>query len=710
MARSGTTVTWTEARTNRLPDWAAEGLAIALELDRRGMLEEIGDRLRIRRQGGYAGIDVFLFLLYFFASNPRCGVRPFWGRALAHAQALAAPAGRSQLASPASISRALDAVETEKLRPVAEWLLLDVPGVWDVLRDPSVLLYDARGDGWHVFDFDPTVTTLRHRALPQGEELPEARRRSEDTAAPGYSGRKRGDVQFRRATLQHAGSGVWMHARLCTGNGDGRAELGAATDVVVNACRRLGHPTSRALMRADGEFGWVPAYTIWRERGVPFLTRLTRPELFDRADVRRRLAEADWHFVRDDGSGPRRSAAELGIVTVPAGEDVLRDDGSAYAPVAVRVVVSRYERDGDAEHGRVVDGWQYELFAVDVPAEALPAADAVHAFFARAGQENRFAQEDRELGLDRIVSYHLPGQELAALVGLTIWNLRIARGFELAKPPSEAPPSRPYVSTKDVRPVPRADAVDAFEAEPDEPPPRDVVEASAKLASTLGEIDWPRWRGKNPGWIWRPDAGHLQCPEGRPVEPIHVRLKMNQQDRAQVILASKSAACAGCARRRECGLSDKTRRKTVGIVVERSLGARADRHLRTVRRLERGAAPKRPKPSSRRLHLARGEAPSPGPLAVRAPIFLPAEARKVFQEGARDLTLRVDVTMPSAPASTPRLHAASPERRQHRRRTWAEHLARYALPDAAKIDIRIEGRSSLRALMSSPSPDARAAG
>jgi hypothetical protein len=58
----------------------------------------------------------------------------------------------------------------------------------------------------------------------------------------------------------------------------------------------------------------------------------------------------------------------------------------------------------------VLDGWQYELFMVDLPADALPAPGAVSLFFGRAGQENRFVQEDREVGLDRIFSYHLPGQ------------------------------------------------------------------------------------------------------------------------------------------------------------------------------------------------------------------------------------------------------------------------------------------------------------
>ncbi|MBI4872850.1 MAG: hypothetical protein HY814_14955, partial [Candidatus Riflebacteria bacterium] len=152
----------------------------------------------------------------------------------------------------------LRVVEPELLRPTSEWLLSEGAGIDVVLRHPAVQTYDARGQGWHIFDFDPTVTTLRHRALPEGDDLPAARRRAETSALPGYSGRKRGEVRFRRGTLQHAGSSVWVQAMLGPGNGDGHAEFTAACGAVERTCERIDHPRSRALLRSDGAFGWVP--------------------------------------------------------------------------------------------------------------------------------------------------------------------------------------------------------------------------------------------------------------------------------------------------------------------------------------------------------------------------------------------------------------------------------------------------------------------
>ena len=60
--------------------------------------------------------------------------------------------------------------------------------------------------------------------------------------------------------------------------------------------------------------------------------------------------------------------------------------------------------------GVLIDGWQYELYVTDLDADAWPAPDLVTNYYGRIGEENRFGQEDRELGLDRIFSYHVPGQ------------------------------------------------------------------------------------------------------------------------------------------------------------------------------------------------------------------------------------------------------------------------------------------------------------
>ena len=48
------------------------------------------------------------------------------------------------------------------------------------------------------------MTTLRHRALPVGEDLPEPLRDSEATGKPGYKGRKRGDSRLLHWSCVHA--------------------------------------------------------------------------------------------------------------------------------------------------------------------------------------------------------------------------------------------------------------------------------------------------------------------------------------------------------------------------------------------------------------------------------------------------------------------------------------------------------------------------
>jgi hypothetical protein len=199
MTRPTLDVTFGPEDAARVPDCLLEGVAVLASLLGQEVLEDVGEKVQIRRQGGFCGLDVWLFLWLYFSSGLTCGLRKFW-KVLGPVSRLVGPVmGRKKLPSPASVSRALDSVEHELLRPRASWLLAGVAGIDELLGHPVVQSYDANGEGWHVFDVDPTVTTLRHRALPSGEDLPAPRRRSEHTGAPGYSGRK-------RATSRSAGS------------------------------------------------------------------------------------------------------------------------------------------------------------------------------------------------------------------------------------------------------------------------------------------------------------------------------------------------------------------------------------------------------------------------------------------------------------------------------------------------------------------------
>ncbi len=729
MARCRRNVTSTEKNNARLPDWSAAGVALLLDLVRRDQLDEVAERLQIRREGGYAGIDVFVFLAYYFASRLPVGLKKFWYRARQHKVKLAAVAGRKSLGSSTAMSRALGDVEHELLRPQVGWLLTEAVGVEPVLRHPAVQHSDALGQGWHVLDYDPTVTALRQRALPTGEDLPEPRRRTDGFAKPGYPGRKRGELQIRRAALQHAGSGLWLHSMISPGNGDRREELPAALQVAVDFCARLEHPLERLLIRADGDYGGVPQLSAFLDAGVHFVTRLNRPALLDQPELRRRLVEAQWELVPDSMSGPKRSAADVGLVTLRPAVSTRQDDGSAYELVKVRVVVSRFQREAEPTRGKVIAGWQYELFATSLEAEPWPAAEVVASYYGRTGQENRFAQEDRELGLDRIYSYEPAGQELATVIGLMVWNARIALGFELETPPWEAPEQHTRVVQPDPRPVPpetceapepdagaegSADTVEAEVAEP-EVDPR-LAEAEAKLAVRLGELDWERLLARRDGWSWDAEAGVLRCPDGLGLLLTCVDVRHAPPHRARIIFRSEQGACRDCDLLGDClTTSGKLMKKLTGFTVDRPEVWPIRRQLAKVQQLRRVHAVAVRKrvtdqgDESEPLVQQLPETTAEPALDCLPSLFLPAAARHVFDDIVHDLATCVTVELPEDPIPFPALLARSAADRQHRRLTWAQHRERYALPAGAEVDITFAGGACLTALLRPPGRRPRAA-
>jgi hypothetical protein len=62
-------------------------------------------------------------------------------------------------------------------------------------------LFDRTGEQWIVVDVDGTRQAARQRALPQTELLPAPHRRFDQVCAPGYQGRKRGEVVRTRTVL-----------------------------------------------------------------------------------------------------------------------------------------------------------------------------------------------------------------------------------------------------------------------------------------------------------------------------------------------------------------------------------------------------------------------------------------------------------------------------------------------------------------------------
>jgi hypothetical protein len=183
---------------------------------------------------------------------------------------------------------------------------------------------------------------------------------------------------------------------------------------------------------------------------MPFITRAAQ-QIMTLPEVQVRLSIATWEFVPGAEIDGMRSVAELGTITLEAADGSLRDDGSSYVPVTVRTVVSRIRQGGEAGRGIVIEGWQYEVFLTMLEPAARPAAEVVSAYNGRSTCENRYAQEDRELELDRVFNYQPGGQELATVVGMMVWNMQIVHGFRLSPPLRRRPRSSQMGSPRHVR-------------------------------------------------------------------------------------------------------------------------------------------------------------------------------------------------------------------------------------------------------------------
>jgi len=290
----------------------------------------------------------------------------------------------------------------------------------------------------------------------------------------------------------------------------------------------------------------------------------------------------------------------------------------------------------------------------------------VAAYYARAAEENRFAQEDRELGLGRIFSYHLPGQELATAIGLALWNLRIARGFALQRPPEACPV-----------PTLRTAAPPGSEELPPPSWPRDPL-----LMKLLVALDWPELLSHQPGWRWCTDTLALLCSEDRPMVLSGVREGAPDAARLGVVFRRPTGGCEQCGNRDGCLHSHRTRAsKHLELRVEAKLARKLDHRLKKTR------GPKVVvKPSQ------------PGPAHVALPRFLPAEARRVHRERFSHATIHIEVTQARRRGHL-RLVADSDADRQHRRKTWQQRVADYEIDPATRIELRVLAGDNLRAFV-----------
>ncbi len=248
MEHSSVCIQISEASLPSTPTWLAEVAAFAQVLSHTGILEAIQERVRFARArfGHYDVID-FVVVLIGYAIFGEPTLLSFYERLAPFAEPFMALFGRNQLPHRSTLSRflaALDQPTVEALRTLFQEDLL--------ARNPFAStggLFDRTGGQWTVADVDGTRQTARQRALPQAESLPAPYRRLDRVCAPGYQGRKRGEVVRTRTVLLQAHTYQFLGTFSGPGNGDYRGELLRAIQVIKNYAAKLGLPSASALLR-----------------------------------------------------------------------------------------------------------------------------------------------------------------------------------------------------------------------------------------------------------------------------------------------------------------------------------------------------------------------------------------------------------------------------------------------------------------------------
>src|SRR3989454_4753823 len=273
-----------------IPAWFGEVTLLAHHLNRQKILERISEQVRFarRRFGRYEVID-FVAVLFGYAVSSERTLEGFYEQIQPWASAFMALFGRDHLPARSTLSRflaALDQTAVEALRTLFLKDLLARPLVKEELPGG---LWDRQGNHFLIFDIDGTREAARQRALPLTADRPVPSRRLRPLCAPGYTGRKRGEVVRTRTTVVQAHTHQWLGTFGNPGNGEDRAELRRAVAAIQSYLKAYQHPDACTLLRLDGQYG--TGAVLADLAGLPFVMRGRDSQLLKRAEVQARLKQ-----------------------------------------------------------------------------------------------------------------------------------------------------------------------------------------------------------------------------------------------------------------------------------------------------------------------------------------------------------------------------------------------------------------------------------
>jgi hypothetical protein len=516
-----------------IPSWFGEVTLVAHALTRCGVLDAIGQRVRLarRRFGRYDVIDFVAVLIgYMLSGEPT--LEAFYARLLPFASPFMALFGRDHLPHRSTLSRflaALDQPAVEALRTLFQQDLVTRP----TFASPPGGIWDREGKHWLIVDVDGTRQAARQRALPHPPELPDRHRRLEQVCAPGYLGRKRGEVVRTRTTVLQAHTHQWLGSFGGAGNGDYRGELLQAGKAISDYATALSLPLEQVIVRVDGLYGNTASLVDLRSLGLGAIGRSKEYSLLDLPQVQARLALAPDQETSHPESGTRRALFDCSAVPLSA------------SGVLVRLIVATHPQAGTpAPIGVTRDGVVAELFWTTLPPYAFTPADVLDLYLHRGSFETVLSDEDQEQDPDRWYSQTPCGQEFCQILSQWMWNLRLEFGQQL---------SPTTMRLTECAPAQAGAPPQAAQAAQMEEPALTAQSARGEEPGSYGPPQWAR-QSYTKGFAGadfslQPD-GTLRCPAGHPLYAQERRAERHGSLR--VLYAARIGHCRSCSLRERC--------------------------------------------------------------------------------------------------------------------------------------------------------------
>jgi hypothetical protein len=496
------------------PSWLGEITLIVHHLQRQGVLAAIEEQVRFarRRFGRYEVID-FLAVLFGYAVSSERTLEAFYERLEPWASAFMALFGRDRLPARSTLSRFLAVLDQTAVEALRTLFLHDLLARPLVKEEPPGGLWDRQGNHFFVFDIDGTREAARQRALPVTADRPMPVRRLRPLCAPGYTGRKRGEVVRSRTTVLQAHTHQWLSTFGNPGNGEYRVELRRAVATIQSYLNAHQHPKERTLLRLDGQYG--TGAVLSDLAGLLYVMRGKDYHLLKRPEIQARLhLPPDQHLTHPE-SGIVRALYDCPGLTL----------GPTQEPCRV-VVATHPAPPGKSRVGVTRDGVVYELFLTTLPQNAFTASDIVALYLHRGAFENELADEDLEQDPDRWCSHTASGQEVWQIISQWVWNLRLELGHQLAPDPVRTTEFAPALT----------------------PALAHTASPSGYAAPQVG-LPWKAGRFSGQDFALQPD-GTLRCPAGQSLL-AHER-RRETDGSLRVVYAASIRSCRPCPLRERC--------------------------------------------------------------------------------------------------------------------------------------------------------------